>query len=126
MKLRTPLSKVRGLGSAREGVEHFWTQRLTAVANVILILFLVISLVTHAGADYQTVKAYLSSPMVAIMMILVIISGVTHMRLGMQVVIEDYVRSDGRRIAMLIGNTFFSLFIGLSSVFAILKLSFGA
>ncbi len=126
MKLRTPLSRVRGLGSAREGVEHFWMQRLTAVANVILVLFLVISLVTHAGADHQTVKAYLSSPMVAIMMILVIISGVTHMRLGMQVVIEDYISKDGRRIALLIGNTFFSLFIGLSSVFAILKLSFGA
>ena len=60
------------------------------------------------------------------MMILVIISGVTHMRLGMQVVIEDYISKDGRRIALLIGNTFFSLFIGLSSVFAILKLSFGA
>lgn len=126
MKFRTPLANVRGLGSAKEGSDHFWMQRLTAAANVVLVSFLVFSLVTHVGSDYQSVKAYLSSPIISILMLMLILSGIAHMRLGMQVVIEDYVQSDGRKIVLLLLNNFFSVFIGLTCIYAVLKLSFGA
>lgn len=126
MSMRTPLAQVRGLGSAKEGSDHFWMQRLTAIANIALTFFLIYSLVTHVGKDYQTVKTFLGSPIIAIGMMLLIFSGVIHMRLGMQVIIEDYVPSEGQKIALLMANTFFAIFIGLTSVFAILKLSFGA
>ncbi len=126
MKLRTPLSYVRGLGSAKEGSDHFWMQRVTAVANVVLVSFMIFSLITHVGADYQTVKNYLSSPIVAVLMLMLVLSGFVHMRLGMQVVIEDYVHSEGRKIFLLLCNNFFSLFFGLICIYAVLKLSFGA
>ena len=123
--MRTPLAKVRGLGSAKEGTGHFWRQRLTAIANVPLTLFLVISLIRYAGADYASVTAFLSYPIVAILMLLLVLSAVIHMRLGMQVIIEDYVDNEGLKFAGLIANTFFAVAVGLACSFAILKLSFG-
>jgi len=124
--MRTPLNKVRGLGSAKEGADHFWRQRVTALANVPLTLFLVGTLIFMAGEDYYAVAGYLASPFVAIPMLLLILSVTVHMRLGMQVIIEDYVHSEGRKILCIILNTFFAVFIGLSCIYAILKLSFGA
>ena len=126
MTMRTPLARVRGLGSAKEGTDHFWMQRLTAIANIVLTPVLVYSIVTHVGQDYQTVKVFLGSPFIAIFMLLLILSGVIHMRLGMQVIIEDYVHSDGQKIAFLMANTLFAVLVGVTSIFAILKLSFGA
>jgi succinate dehydrogenase membrane anchor subunit len=123
---RTPLAKVRGLGSARAGTGHFWLQRLTAVSNLFLVSFLVALLAMLAGADYATVKATLSTPYIAVPLLLLILSVAVHMRLGMQTVIEDYVHSDGRRIALLVLNTFFAILIGIAGAFAVLKLSFGA
>ncbi len=126
MSMRTPLSRVRGLGSAKSGTEHFWRMGLTSIANIPLFLFFVISIVMLAGADHAAFVAYLSNPIVAIIMLLMIVSGVYHMYLGMAVIIEDYVHSDGLKMIALVGNNFFSIAVGLASVFAILKISFGS
>ena len=123
--MRTPLGRVRGLGSAKSGTEHFWVQRLTALANVPLAIFLLASVVALVGADYETVKAYLSMPVVSIVLLLLILSGAYHMRLGMQVIIEDYVSSEGLRLLSIIGNNFFSALVGLACIYAVLKLGLG-
>ena len=123
--MRTPLGRVRGLGSAKSGTEHFWMQRLTGVAAVPLSLFVIGLIITTAGSNYAAVKATLGSPLVAIPLILFVISATWHMRIGMQVIIEDYVPQEGPKVALILANTFFSFAIGLGSVFAILKLSFG-
>ncbi|MEO5757485.1 MAG: succinate dehydrogenase, hydrophobic membrane anchor protein [Mesorhizobium sp.] len=123
--MRTPLAKVRGLGSAREGTLHFWRQRLTALANIPLLLFFVGFLVALNGAGYAEVRAALANPFVALVMALVLISGLTHMRLGMQVIIEDYVTSEGLKLVTIALNTFFCIAVGVASLFALLKLAFG-
>ncbi|MEO9336270.1 succinate dehydrogenase, hydrophobic membrane anchor protein [Mesorhizobium sp. SB112] len=121
---RTPLGKVRGLGSAREGTEHFWRQRVTAIANVPLTLFFVGLLVSLHGADFEQTRAVLANPFVALVLILMLFAGLYHMRLGMQMIIEDYVHG-GTRIVLLLLNTFFTIAIGVASIFALLKLAFG-
>lgn len=125
MSMRTPLKNVRRLGSAKEGSDHFWKQRVTAVANLFLGIFLVGLLVKLAGADYATVKGALASPFVALLLLLLVLSATIHMRIGMQVIIEDYVQGEATKIACLMLNTFFSILIGAASIFAVLKLSFG-
>jgi len=124
--MRTPLSRVRGHGSAKSGTEHFWVQRLTAIANIPLAIFFIASVVALVGADYETVKAYLSMPIVSILFLLLIGSGIYHMRLGMQVIIEDYVDGETTKLLVVIGNNFFSVLVGLACVYAVLKLGFGA
>ena len=123
--MRTPLSKVRGLGSAKEGTNHFWRQRLTALANVPLLIFFVGFIVVYNGEPYAVVAGALSNPLVAVLMGLVLISGIVHMKLGMQVVIEDYIHAEGMKVSLLILNTFFSIVVGAVSLFAVLKLGFG-
>jgi succinate dehydrogenase / fumarate reductase, membrane anchor subunit len=125
-KIRTPLAKVRGLGSAKEGADHFWKQRVTAVSNILLAIFLAILLVRIAGADYVTVKKTLQKPVNSILLLLLVLSGIHHMRLGMQTIIEDYVNSEGAKVLALMANSFFAYTIGLTCIFAVMKLAFGA
>jgi succinate dehydrogenase / fumarate reductase, membrane anchor subunit len=124
-KMSTPLSRVRGLGAARSGTEHFWRQRLTAVANVPLTIAFVLILVSLLGRNHAFAAQTLGSPLVAIIMLLFIASITIHMRIGMQVVIEDYVHDEPTRLILLMANTFFSLAVALASAYGILKLSFG-
>ena len=123
---RTPLARVLGLGSAKQGTDHFWKQRVTAISNLILVSFALFLMVRLAGADYLTVKSALARPHNAIALLLLILSGVVHMRLGMQNIIEDYVHSDGYKVVAVLFNTFFAALVGLTCAYAVLKLSFGA
>ena len=122
--MATPLARVRGLGSAHRGTETFWRQRLTAVANVPLVLFLTLSIVTHIGADYAEVRAYFARPLVALAMLALMLSAAVHMRIGLKEIIEDYVHGGAKVIAILLA-TFFAAGVGLACVLAILKISLG-
>ena len=125
MKLRTPLGNARGLGSAHEGTELFWMQRLTSIASIPLTFFLVGSCLYLIGADYEAARAFISSVFVAPALILVVIVFVWHICIGMEEILIDYVHSPALKFASLIFNTLFSAFLALTGVYAILKLSFG-
>ena len=122
--MRTPLRRVRGLGAAGGGTDHFWQQRLTAIANVFLITFFVILVIALQNDVYPDVRAAFANPLVGIVMALVTVSATIHMRLGMQVIIEDYIHSE-LKLPLLILNTFFAVVIAGASLFAIVKMSFG-
>ena len=123
--LRTPLARARGLGSAREGVHHWWAQRLTAIALIPLVVWFAISLVMMSGADYGAVRAWIGSPVVMVLLILTIAVGLHHAQLGIQVVIEDYVHSDGWKLALIVAVRFLAVFFGLAAIVAILSIGFG-
>ena len=123
--MKTPMKRVRGLGSAKTGTDHFWTQRLTAAATMLLALALVVVLVSTVGKDAVAARAVLAQPLVAVLLLLFIVSGIAHMRIGMQVIIEDYVHEEGAKVIALGLNTFFSAIIAVVCLFAVLKLSFG-
>ena len=122
--MRTPLRRVRGLGAAGGGTDHFWQQRLTAIANVFLITFFVILVIALQNDAYPDVRAAFANPLVGIAMALVTVSAAIHMRLGMQVIIEDYIHGE-LKLLFLIFNTFFAVVIAGASLFAIVKMSFG-
>jgi succinate dehydrogenase / fumarate reductase, membrane anchor subunit len=124
-QMRTPLARVRGLGSAKSGTGHFWHQRLTALANVPLVIAFIIILVSLLGRSHAAVIQILGSPLVAILMLLFIASITYHMKLGMQVIIEDYIHDERWKFLAIIANTFFAIAVGLAAVYALLKLSFG-
>ena len=123
--LRTPLARARGLGSAREGVTHWWAQRLPAIALIPLVVWFAISLVMLSGADYDIARAWIGSPLVMVLLILTIVIGLHHGQLGLQVVIEDYVHGDGWKLALIVAVRFVAVIFGLAAVVAILRIGFG-
>jgi len=122
---RTPLNKARGLGSAKRGTGHFWLQRVTAFANVPLFLLFIALVICIVGKDYRDVHAVLANPFVAILMGLMVLGGIYHMKLGMQVIIEDYVRAETPRLVLLALNIFFSFVMGAACILALLKITLG-
>jgi len=123
---RTPLSKVKGLGSAKEGTDHFWKQRLTAIALAPLVLWLAFSIASLPGMDYIAIREWLSQPFNAIVMILLLITGFFHARLGLQVVIEDYVGSHGPRTIAIIAVTFVAAALCVTGVFSVMRIAFAS
>jgi|SRR5712691_4408327 succinate dehydrogenase / fumarate reductase membrane anchor subunit len=123
--MRTPLGRVLGYGSAKSGTGHFIEQRLTALANIPLTIAAVLIVISLIGHNHAAVVQILGSSPVAIIMLLFIISASYHMKIGMQVIIEDYVHDEAAKYALLIASTFFAIVVGFSSIYAILKLSFG-
>lgn len=121
---RTPLARARGLGSAKDGVGHWWAQRLTAIALIPLVAWFAVSLVMLSGADYAVVRAWIGSPLVMVLLILTIGVGLHHGQLGMQVVLEDY--TDGAwRVALIVLVKFIAVVFGLGAIVAILRIGFG-
>lgn len=123
--LRTPLARARGLGSARDGLHHWWAQRLTAIALIPLVVWFAISLVMLSGADYDIARAWIGSPLVMVLLILTIVIGLHHGQLGLQVVIEDYVHGDGWKLALIVAVRFVAVVFGLAAVVAILRIGLG-
>ena len=121
---RTPLARARGLGSAKEGVHHWWMQRLTAIALIPLVVWFAVSLVMLSGAEYQVVRAWIASPLVMVMLILTIGIGLHHGQLGMQVVWEDYTEG-AFRVVMIVLTKFLAVLFGLGAIVAILRIGFG-
>lgn len=125
MKLRTPLARVRGLGSAKDGAHHWWAQRLTAIALVPLSLWFIYSLVSMTTLDYLAAIGWLQSPMTSILLILFVFALFYHAQLGMQVVFEDYIGNEAVKIISIILLKFVMLFAGLAGIVAILKVFLG-
>jgi succinate dehydrogenase / fumarate reductase membrane anchor subunit len=124
-KFRTPANEVRGLGSAKHGTHHWWLQRVTAVALVPLSLWLMASLGSLVGADYQSVVIWVRSPVVTVLLICLIGALFHHAQLGLQVVLEDYVHTEWLKTTSIVLMKFTALVLGLASVLAVLKVSLG-
>lgn len=126
MTVRTPIATARGLGSSRAGVGHWKLQRLTALGNLVLLLWLVFSVASLAGTDYDTVRAWLAAPLPATLMILLVISTFYHARLGVQVVIEDYVHHEAAKVASLAATALLALGLAVACIVAVLTIAIGS
>ncbi|WP_169566205.1 succinate dehydrogenase, hydrophobic membrane anchor protein [Sneathiella limimaris] len=125
MSMKTPLKNVRGLGSAKDGTTHWWHQKVTAVALIPLFVIALAYAICLTGADYMQVRETLSSPFATIVMLLLIGTTFYHLKLGLQVVIEDYIHTESTKIVCLLLNTFICSIVGLAAALAVLKLAFG-
>jgi succinate dehydrogenase / fumarate reductase membrane anchor subunit len=123
--MRTPLARVRSLGASHSGTGDFWRQRLTAVAMVLLIVPVIVVVLMLIGSNQAGAKQILSSLPIAIILLLFIIASSWHMKIGMQVVIEDYIHNEKLKLASVMANNFFCFAVALASIYAILKLSSG-
>lgn len=126
MRFRTPLARVRGLGSAKSGTHHWWMQRLTAVALVPLSLWFVASLINLATADHATVVAWLSSPVTAVLLCALIVATFHHGQLGLQVVLEDYVHTEWLKLMSIVLTKLLALLLAAICLFAVLSIAFGS
>ncbi|HEY1606780.1 MAG TPA: succinate dehydrogenase, hydrophobic membrane anchor protein [Allosphingosinicella sp.] len=125
MTTETPLARVRGLGSAREGAHHWWIERLTSVSTLLLFIWLLVSLLRLPGLDYRTVVEWLQSPLAAVPMLLLIVSTFWHLKLGMQVAIEDYVHEDGWKFLAILVLNFLTVGGAAFAMFALLRIALG-
>ena len=123
--MRTPLGRVRNLGSSHSGTRDFWRQRLTAVAMTVLIVPVIVVVLMLVGSNQAGAKQIFSSLPIAIIMLLFIVASAWHMKIGMQVVIEDYVHNEKIKLASVMANNFFCIAVALASIYAILKMSSG-
>ena len=126
MSLMTPLNRVLGLGTAKGAAEHWWLQRLTAVALLPLGLWLAYALLTLPAFDYASVAAWVQRPVTSILLILLVVAVGYHSALGVQVVIEDYVTGKGAKVATLMASTLAHVGLTVAAVFAVLKIAFGS
>jgi len=126
MSLRSPLGRVLGTGSAKEGVQHWWRQRLSSVALVPLSIWFVVSLLSLPSFDHAIVAAWMSQSWTALLLVLFVLVGAWHSQLGVRVVVEDYVHATGVRTLTLVVVTFAHALLAAAGVFAILKVAFGS
>ena len=122
---RTPLARVRGRGAAKSGTQDFWVQRVTSVAGIPLTAAALIIVIMLLGRNQAAVAQILGAPLVAIIMLLFIACTITHMKIGMQEILVDYVPDESLKLTLLLANSFFCWIVGLICAYAILKLSFG-
>ena len=123
MSIRTPFSRVQGLGAAHSGTEHFWRERASSVALIPLTAWFVYAAIHMIGLSYEDAFTFLHEPVNAIAMLMFVIASVVHMTLGLQVVIEDYVHTEGSKLLLFLANKAFGWIIGVASVFAILRIA---
>jgi succinate dehydrogenase / fumarate reductase membrane anchor subunit len=125
MSLRSPISRVTGLGTAKEGVGHWWSQRVTSVALLLLGLWFVASLLRMPGLSHELVTTWIAMPLNAVLLLLLIGTLVYHSQLGVQVVVEDYVHHHGLKIATMLLLTFAHVVVAALAIFAVLRIAFG-
>jgi succinate dehydrogenase / fumarate reductase membrane anchor subunit len=125
VSMRTPLARAKGLGAAGHGAEHWFVHRMTAVSNIPLVVAFVIIVASLAFRPWDDAVRIVSHPLVALLLILCVVSVTNHMRLGMQIIIEDYVHDKGLKIAAVIANNFYAVVIAVACLWAIAKISFG-
>ena len=125
MNFRTAVKDAQGLGSAKDGVHHWWMQRVTAVALVVLVIWFAFSMAAHAGSGYEAMRAWIGSPFTAGVAILLLATGFYHAQLGLQVVLEDYVGSKAVEVASIIAVKFLAAILALTGILAVLSIAFG-
>ena len=125
MRMETPIARVRGLGSARSGAHHWWLERLTSVSTLLLFVWFVVSLLRLPSLEHSAVTEWLSAPLGAVPMLLLIVSTFWHLKLGLQVVIEDYVHEEGMKFVSITLLNFFTIAVGALAFFAVLRIAFG-
>jgi succinate dehydrogenase / fumarate reductase membrane anchor subunit len=126
MSMRSPLARVRGLGSAKSGTQHFWWQRLTGIALIPLTIWMVVALIYVAGANFEEARSFVASPLVTVLLLCLIVALFYHAQLGMQVVIEDYLHAEWMKLAALLAVKFLAVILGLLSALAVLRIALGS
>ncbi|MCJ2085656.1 succinate dehydrogenase, hydrophobic membrane anchor protein [Methylobacterium sp. E-005] len=125
VSIRTPRARVSGLGVAHHGVSHWWLQRITAVTNLVLMLAFVVIIANMAGRNYAEAAHIVANPFVSIILILALLSVTLHMRIGMQVIIEDYVHAQATKIVAVFANNVYAVLVAVACLYAVLRISFG-